>query len=372
MGAAGPAGIGQADLVRLRTILSAPCGCDEMFPSVGEFMRAISFCAALAVALPGVAFAEDCGPLKIVGQADMISTQNALLVPASVNGISTTMIIDTGGWYRQLFPVVSEKLNLPRTKRDIYAYDVTGRKTDKTVTVSDFELGTLKAKDVPFYVPETGSDDSVGGLMGPQLLMTVDVDFDFGGKKINFVLQDHCEGKVVYWKTPSYAVVPFILTDQGHIRLPVELDGKKFTALLDTGAFASSINMRAAEEMFALTKDSPGVTKSGFINGDKHAQFYKYTFKTLTVGGITFNNPTLAMIPDLLRNHLINAHRPQINSHIDTNPEAEGLDDVTVGLEELRHLHVYIAYKEKKLYISPASADEPPSNPAPSATGTTP
>lgn len=332
-------------------------------------MKAIWIGAVLALAFSTVARAQDCGPLKIIGQADMLSTQGALLVPATVNGTKTTMIIDTGGWYRQLFPVVWEKLGLPTARRNVVAYDITGRERNKTVTVSDFQLGTLTAKDVTFYVPSNGFGDDIGGLMGPQLLMTVDVDFDFAAKKVNFVLQDHCEGKVVYWKTPSYAVIPFILTDHGHIRLPVELDGKKFTALLDTGADTSAISWRAAEENFSLTKKTPGVTKGDFINGDKRAPDYKYTFKTLTVGGITFQNPKLSIIPDLLRNHLLNAHRPKINSHIDTNTEAEGLDDVTLGLEELRHLHVYIAYKEKKLYISPASAAGPQPTPQTAADG---
>jgi predicted aspartyl protease len=318
--------------------------------------------AAFAM-LASSAAAETCGPLQIVGQADILSTQGALLVPAKVNGLQTTMIIDTGGWYRQLFPVVSEKLNLPTTRRNLIAYDITGRKTDKTVTVADFEIGTFKAKDVPFYVPKTGIGDNIGGLMGPQLLMAVDVDLDFGGKKVNFILQDHCEGKVVYWKTPAYAVVPFTLTDTGHIRLPVELDGKKFIAMLDTGASTSAISMRAAEESFGITKDSPGVIKGDYVNGDKRAQDYRRTFDSLTIGGITLKNPTLALLPDLLRNHMLNAHRPKINSHIDTNNEALGLDDVTVGLEELRHLHVYIAYKEEKLYISPLPAPSQPSVP---------
>lgn len=312
--------------------------------------------AALALLASNAAAAESCGPLQIVGQAVMISTQGALLVPATVNGLKTTMIIDTGGWYRQLYPVVSQKLNLPTTKRNIVAIDITGRKTNKTVTVSDFALGSFKAKDVPFYVPDSGFGDDIGGMMGPQLFTKLDLDLDFGGKKVNFILQDHCDGTVVYWKTPGYAVVPFTLTDTGHIRFPVELDGKKFTALLDTGADTSSITLRAAEDAFGITKDSAGVTKSNFINGDKRAQEYKRTFDSLTIAGITFKNPILALLPDLLRNHMLTAHAPKINSLIDTNNEAVGLDDVTVGLEELRQLHVYIAYKEQKLYISPNPA----------------
>ena len=334
---------------------------------IGGFMKSIWGCAALALLFSNAALAEDCGPLKIIGQANMISTQGALLVPATANGVPTKMIIDTGGWYRELSPTLVKTLGLPTSRRQWAALDVTGRRIDKFVTVNDFAIGTFKASKVPFLAPDNGfGRDDIGGLMGPQMLMLVDVDLDFGGKKINFIAQDHCDGKVVYWKTPSYAAVPFTLTDEGHIRLPVELDGKPFTALLDTGASTSAITLRAAEGSFGITKNSPDVTKGAFVNGDTRAQEYKRTFKTLTVGGITFNNPTLSMMPDLMRNHLINDNRPPINSHISISKEAEGLDDVIVGLEELRHLHVYIAYKEQKLYISPAVTPEPPA-PTPAA-----
>ncbi|HVP83272.1 MAG TPA: aspartyl protease family protein [Rhizomicrobium sp.] len=326
--------------------------------------RAWAF-GALALLASNAAADEACGPLKIIGRATMISTEGALLVPATVNGLPTKMIIDTGGWYRQLFPVIQDKLKLPTTRRNIVALDITGRKTDKTVTVADFEIGTFKVKYVPFYVPETGLDDQIGGLMGPQMFTIVDLDLDFDSKTVNFISQDHCEGKVVYWKTPAYAAIPFTLGNDGHVRIPVEVDGRKFTALLDTGASGSLMTFRAAEEVFGITKDSPGVTKSGYVNGDTHAEEYQRTFKTLTIAGITFNNPTLALIPDLMRNHMINDHRPPINSHIDTNPDTEGVDDVIVGLEELRHLHVYIAYKEQKVYISPIAPSSSEAAPTP-------
>jgi predicted aspartyl protease len=310
--------------------------------------------AALALLATSAAAEDTCPPLQIVAQADIVSTDGSLLVPAKVNGLSTYMIIDTGGWYRELSPALVDKLKLSTTKRRVGMIDITGRVTNTSTTVDSFEMGSFRAKNVTFLVPKEGfGSDDVGGVIGPQLFTQFDIDLDFEGKKVSFVLQDHCDGRVIYWNTPSYAVVPFVLTDQGHIRMPVELDGHKFMALLDTGADQSIITFRAAEGAFDITKDSPGVTKRGFVNGDTRAEEYERTFKTLTIGGITFNNPKLSLIPDLLRNHQINDHRPKINSHIDTSTEAEGVDDVTIGLEQLRRLHVYIAYKEQKLYISP-------------------
>jgi hypothetical protein len=32
------------------------------------------------------------------------------------------------------------------------------------------------------------------------------------------------------------------------------------------------------------------------------------------------------------------------------------LSDFIIGMDVLRHLHIYVAYKEQKLYVTPASA----------------
>ena len=32
--------------------------------------------------------------------------------------------------------------------------------------------------------------------------------------------------------------------------------------------------------------------------------------------------------------------------------EENGKTDLTLGMRELRHLHIYIAYKEQKMYVS--------------------
>jgi hypothetical protein len=50
-----------------------------------------------------------------------------------------------------------------------------------------------------------------------------------------------------------------------------------------------------------------------------------------------------------------------------------GLADITLGMNILHRFHLYIAYKEKKLYITPATAPVPsaPVAPAVATTATT-
>lgn len=324
----------------------------------GVALRRFGVFLALLFAWVGPASATDCPALKIVGHVQMISTRGALLVPGKLQDEPTNFLIDTGGWVRVISPAMVEKLKLTPTRRNVGQLGVTGNVTNKTVTLSSFQAGTLYGEHMPFFVGNRpfDADGTIGALIGPEILTQFDVDLDFGAQKINFLKPDHCEGNVVYWPHKVVAIVPFELSEQRHILLPVTLDGVKMTAMLDTGASNSIINLDAADTYFGLTTTSPDVKKVGIVNGDAKVPLYAHTFKTLAIAGVTISNPTLSMFADLMRIHM--HHTPPINSLIVRDKDAEGLEDITLGLEQLRHLHIYIAYKEQKLYITPASEDE--------------
>ena len=98
-----------------------------------------------------------------------------------------------------------------------------------------------------------------------------------------------------------------------------------------------------ARSLFKWQSDPPELTRA---NADQPDQIplYNYPFKTLTLGGITINNPRI-----LIRN------APGATVSRNT--------DMLVGASTLQHLHTYVSYKNKILYVTPA---EPPpqANPA--------
>jgi hypothetical protein len=62
-----------------------------------------------------------------------------------------------------------------------------------------------------------------------------------------------------------------------------------------------------------------------------------------------------------------NEKSPHLGSHLGAPEKSVGNTDMIVGLSELRHLHIYIAYKEETLYLSPAVTSAPAGTPATSA-----
>ena len=121
-----------------------------------------------------------------------------------------------------------------------------------------------------------------------------------------------------------------------HIRLPVVIDGKEIMAIVDTGAVSSIMSMHAAS-LLGVTENSPDLKLKASEGFRAKNRIYSYPFKTLEMGGITVKNPHIT----IASNEFMGTFR----------------SDMILGMGILRQLHLYIAYKEDKFYITPAGAN---------------
>jgi hypothetical protein len=250
-------------------------------------------------------------------------------------------------------------------------YNVQGESFTYAATIHDLGLGDMHASDVQLLVwpsPMT-NNGSIGGTLAADLLRHYDVDIDFGAHKISLFSQDHCPGKVVYWTSDNVAVVPVHIVNSGHIIVPVKLDGQPFDAVLDTGESVSVLSQEAANNTFHLGPNSPDLTKIK-ETGPGDAPVYRHGFRSLEIEGLSFANPEIDILELGVKQH----QTPSTGSRISDANESGGNTDMLLGLRELHHLHLYIAYKEQKLYISPASepmaATTPAAAPASAAAAT--
>ena len=336
---------------------------------IGKSARLVAMAAMAALLGVSSAQAETCG-LKRFASFDISSNPDGMVtIPVTFNGTAETVLVDTGGVYSTVSPSVVAALRLKpqliRSGFELYMAD--GTLLNHYATIDRLGIGGAGASDVHLIIQpqhsQTGIEDFQGTL-APDLLPNFDLDFDFAHHTLNFFSQQHCEGKVVYWAN-SYAVVPFSL-DAGsdHIEVPVTLDGKDFTALIDTGSAHTLLSAKAARDNFGLTPDSPGMMPVPGETADALVR-YAYRFKTLTLNGITVNNPMIGLLRDAMEQGFWKRH----DEMVDRDP-IYGLqfrpNRVTVGMNVLRKLHLYIAYKEKKLYVTAADAGIPA--PAPAAT----
>ncbi|MEI9988780.1 MAG: retropepsin-like aspartic protease [Rhizomicrobium sp.] len=286
---------------------------------------------------------ETCTLYRIATMDMGIDAGGRMTVPMTVGGQTVNMLVDTGGLNTMLSESVVSSLGLHKTRilnARITIYG--GTPVDYFTEAHDISFGGLKAKSMDFLVlPEERAMGGIGGMLAPDILRAYDDDFDFANGKFTLFSPDHCEGKVVYWtKNPVAAKIEIAIDSSGHIKLPVTIDGHVVHLTFDTGADDTTISLDQAESLFGFDVKSPDLK---VVDGEGDNAIYQYPFKTLTFGGgdtgrVTVNNPHIYLTP---------------RSVSKLSDSESGL----LGMGILRQLHLYIAYKEHRIFVTPASAN---------------
>jgi len=269
------------------------------------------------------------------------------------------MLVDTGGFMSEVTRQTVDELHLQHMAVGVSSVNVAAEESHEAANVSSFQIGQLTTKSVQFVIaPEQnmfGGDTRFAGILAPNVLRFYDVDIDFGTRRLNLISPDHCEGKVVYWPADAVAVIPIRVLKFGHIVLPVELDGKTVNAMLDTGASTTTLTQDAAESVFGLKMGSADAPYVQDLQDKPGAAVYHHRFASLSFGGIAVGNLDIALLPNY-RDKLGQA--PSLGSRLGDPKDSAEYEDMLLGMNVLRHLHVYIAYREQKLYITPAGTPQ--------------
>jgi hypothetical protein len=326
--------------------------------------RSPAFSAALLFSslICASAYGADCGPLKEVAAIDLTVARNGVAtLPVTINGSPRKLIFDTAGGRSVLSQTAVDSLGLHPLSVNSRLLSRSGNASDRTVALDSFIIGGLEAKHIVFMVspnPNMGTNPNapVDGWLAGDVMENYDADLDFAGSKLTYFSPDHCDGHVVYWTSTPAASIDFRRGRPGafggadtHVRFHITLDGKDLLAVLATGAVRTQISARVADADFNVTADTPNTVPLGEMAGKK---VFGYVFKTITFGNVTVTNPHVAVLPDVVGRNDPN-NRFRTDSHVvrvDDNLEP----DITIGMDVLRQLHVYIAAKEEKLYLTAA------------------
>jgi hypothetical protein len=336
---------------------------------LGALVSGLSLAIGLGLAAP--AMAQDCAPLTLVSSQVLMPDRQRVLVPVTINGQPEKMIFNTAGGVTSINQKTVGALGLDTINTHVRLLDSGGNASEKYVAV-DFKMGDLENKDIQFMItpnPQDGALSDTAGVLATDIVSRYDVELDLSAGKINLFSQKHCDGHVIYWHPSAVAVMPITLekprpvTLQGHLRpiarrsihiwVPITLDDKPFTAAINTSAARSTMSAAVAKFVFGITPDSPGAVKLAAINGGQGPQPFGYVFKTMTFDTVTVTNPHVVITPDL-----IGSKDP--NNTIDTDSRVHRQDedlgsDITIGMDVLSQLRTYIAFGERKLYMTPAT-----------------
>jgi len=212
--------------------------------------------------------------------------------------------------------------------------DVAGRRQAGLAMIHEFRVGRQTRNDVPLPI----SPDPVvsTGLFSLNDLTPYDADVDFAGNVLKLFSQDHCPGAGA---PPAATAIPFSLKT-GHIGITVTLDGKPVAAILDSGSTGTNLRADIAKNEFGLVPGGPDTPENGRLEGAAGLVTYGHVFHSLDFGTVTVPSPHVTIIPDRAK---------------DGAPSLGG-SELILGMNVLRKLHIYFAFREGKMYVSERAA----------------
>ena len=305
--------------------------------------------AALAVCLclfaaPAHAQADSACTLRAVGHVPLsYDSVGRPMAPVTLGDRPKYLVIDTGGVYGMLDRATIRELGLDTRNGGTTIVGVTGASSDEYAFVRDFRAGDIS--EPFFYAMVTPGDEGETtdirpvGTIAPDFLTRYDVELDFDHDAMNFFSPEHCPGQTAPFDAKMSAI-PFQLDSGQHVIFPVMLDGKEITATLDTGSYTTILNLDVAKELFGVdTAASAEMHAVGRLTDAPGAIAYTRKFGTLSIAGITVTDPHVAIFPDLVKSAT-------------SRTDSGGLPALILGMTVLSRLHLYIAYRERILYVS--------------------
>jgi predicted aspartyl protease len=276
--------------------------------------------------------AASCPPEKLASFDLGFTRDGTLFVPIQIAGQTLNMEVDTGGFESMLTESKVRSLNLPMGTISNYKLTIGRDSITHYAAVSDVTFGGRHIPSMTLMVlPDGHLDPQLGGTIGPDLLRQYGVEFDFAQKKLNLFSSKACEGDPVYWTGQPHSSTPISLWHIGPFTTEIDLDGQKFTAIVETGVARSTIALEAAEKI-GFTSDSPQLQ----VIPELGEGFFRYPIRSLTFQ----DGPAVADPPVVLIRHDKGKFNEQMN----------------LGLDVLRQFHIFISYGRQRMYMTPASA----------------
>ena len=334
--------------------------------------------AAAQTDAPPAAPQAKCATPALADTADLqpVAGSNLMTVPVAINGTPRQFLLAIGRDPDAVSEATMADLHLPQTNLvtgssgfadmntatqfravmiDVKS-GVTANDLQSRVRAADFTIGAATVHDVVFMVAndrDLGKSKPYDGLLTTGMFSQFDLNLDFGGKKFSFFAPTSCTdpNQVAYWPHTVVAVIPMTMTN-GKITVPVTVDGHQIDAVIDTGSDHTVMHRGIAEQMFGLKVDKD-MAPAGDLRDGMGERIYQHSFPQIAFGGVIANNvPALIQTNSMVRRI---SQEPTLGSraHFDSSP-GERIPDLALGMDVLHQLHIYAAFGQGKLYVTPA------------------
>jgi predicted aspartyl protease len=246
-----------------------------------------------------------------------------IVVPVTIAGHKLWFLLDTGGTRSTIKWEVAKELDLAVKQSVQGLKGVGGSLLNFNATVENVSLGDLSLKPRQFYI-ETRSLPFADGTLASDILRDYGVEVDLDNGTLSLTPPNYCTESAI-------AGIAVDIAQDGHVRLPVRLDGKTIIAAFDTGAANSLMPMSAASQL-GIYPNSSALKPVGDVGPYR---LYEYPFQSLEIGDVSVKSPPIRIATDGL---------------------IPGTESVMIlGMDTFQPKHFLIGYTEKRLFILPDS-----------------
>ena len=303
--------------------------------------------AAALLLLSTAAPAEDTTHCRVIklGTLPIEFTRLQPTLQGKFNGVDLRLVMDSGAATTSLFPSAVRKANLQETHSDIVGVGVGGKTQTYIAHVDEVEIGPSRGQKVRF-LEEVDAKVAADGLLGADYLFRTDVELLLRDNQVTFVHPDgDCDDKpLAYWDRHASWVESRDIWGNQDLRQQIEvrINGERFTALLDSGAVQSVLDLRAASRI-GLTPESAGTEKVGEFSGvgGKKMSVWRARIESFEIGDEAIKN-TQIQIGDLY-----GAARSGGGPRLDMSQP-----DMLLGADFMRAHHLLFARSQRRLYFT--------------------
>jgi clan AA aspartic protease (TIGR02281 family) len=275
-------------------------------------------------------FSDDC---KLERQAVLpfALDRGHIVIEVAVNGHPLHFMVDTGGVFSAISNEAAQAVGLhPSALGRVFKIrDAGGAEVSQIARIEYISFAKFRSENLTLMISTLPPGED--GVLAPELLRNFDIELDFTTQTMSLFKRPRCDEHVVYW-TDDFVKLPMQITDQGHIQIPVTLNGQTIKATIDTGSPYSLIGDNAAKAIVGEGKKTGKTLSLSGSSGGKISGV-GITPDSLIVGKYRWVSPTLISTPN------------KAGWHRDGS-------EMLLGLDVLHDLHVFIDYKGEQLFVS--------------------
>jgi predicted aspartyl protease len=275
-----------------------------------------------------------CAAVRL-GETTVATLRNAPIITLFANGTPLTLLLDTGAETTVLTPAAAARIGgqrpLVEFQRQLHALG--GSLETSEVELRSFSVGGVaipwrRVRVAPVHVPSVFAGP-LDGVVGADTLSSFDIDLDLPHYRMILYERQTCPDAKPAWSEP-YTRIPAGRSKGDHLFFPVQLDGRRIDAFVDTGAQVSVLSTRMALTLgvseAVLAHDPPLITRGAAA---EQLSAHLHRFSRLQIGGEIVRNPEVVVADVRLSDA-----------------------DLVLGIDFLRSRRVWFSYGAQQIFLS--------------------